>query len=49
MYGETRVVCDWSAVSDDPLAMPTCVEGNCEGHQAKEVLPFEIKVRFDVA
>ncbi|CAM9580371.1 unnamed protein product [Ectocarpus fasciculatus] len=45
MYGETRVVCDWSAVSDDPLAMPTCVEGNCEGHQAKEVLPFEIKLQ----
>ncbi|CAM9236405.1 unnamed protein product [Ectocarpus sp. 4 AP-2014] len=45
MFGETRVVCDWSGARDGPLAMPTCVEGNCTGHKANEVLPFEIKLQ----
>lgn len=44
VIGETGVVCDWSGVRDGSLDMPTCVTGICGGHNADDVLPFEVKV-----
>ena len=45
VVGETGVVCDWSGVRDGSLDMPTCIEGICGGHNADDVLPFQVKVR----
>eukprot|EP00904_Undaria_pinnatifida_P008379 jgi/Undpi1/4671/HiC_scaffold_18.g08025.m1 len=44
VIGETGSVCDWSAVKDNSLDMPTCVTGVCGGHGADDMLPFGIKV-----
>ncbi|CAM9789639.1 unnamed protein product, partial [Hapterophycus canaliculatus] len=42
VIGETGVVCDWSSVREDSLDMPTCIAGICGGHNADDILPFEI-------
>lgn len=38
------MVCDWSAVRDGTLDMPTCTKGICGGHNEDDILPFAVKV-----
>ena len=38
------MICDWSDVREGTLDMPTCIKGICGGHNAKDLLPFQIKV-----
>lgn len=46
VVGETGVVCDWSAVREGSLDMPTCITGICGGHHADDILPFEVEVQI---
>ncbi|CAN0087203.1 unnamed protein product, partial [Scytosiphon promiscuus] len=48
VVGETGVVCDWSDVREGSLDMPKCVAGICGGHNADDILPFEVKVNGEV-
>ena len=43
--GDTGTVCDWSAVRPGTLDMPSCFKKTCGGHNADDVLPFEVRVR----
>mmetsp|Transcript_18790 Transcript_18790/g.24479 ORF Transcript_18790/g.24479 Transcript_18790/m.24479 type:complete len:306 (-) Transcript_18790:241-1158(-) len=37
------VTCDWTNVDEsDVLSMPTCIKGECSGHAADDVIPFDL-------
>ena len=36
------VICDWTDVAEDSLDLPSCIKGTCEGHNADDVIPFDL-------
>ncbi|CAN0073283.1 unnamed protein product [Ascophyllum nodosum] len=46
--GDTGTVCDWSAVRPGTLDMPSCFKKTCGGHNADDVLPFEVRIKGEV-
>merc|ERR1711998_268678 len=38
---DTRLVCDWSNVTEGSYERPDCSTGTCPGHKASDLLPFD--------